>query len=260
MWRIYITGNRMWSSACPDLKCRRRCPTTISQVGRLGAPMSSVLETAIAMNGCAGGQADPGVEIRHEENSRRYGVGNIPRACRMHSHRRETEDAALGALSGAIVLGPIGAVAGAAVGYAAGPAIASTWGLRRSDPPHRARFTQATPRRNRMASVTPRIPLPRTRPIDAVEGIGQNSGSAVTDSSKVAATTAVTAPPTASPTGKSIPAPVASRRSVAAPSRFAAVSAPSTATPEPSAPAPAVGAPLGAPKPETPLVPVVTLE
>jgi hypothetical protein len=41
-------------------------------------------------------------------------------------------DAALGALSGALVLGPIGAVAGAVVGYAAGPSIAHSWGLRRS--------------------------------------------------------------------------------------------------------------------------------
>jgi hypothetical protein len=40
-------------------------------------------------------------------------------------------DAALGALSGAEVLGPVGAVAGAVVGYTAGPAIASSWGLRR---------------------------------------------------------------------------------------------------------------------------------
>src|SRR5467141_1176851 len=41
-------------------------------------------------------------------------------------------DAALGALSGAIVLGPVGAVAGAVVGYTAGPSIAHSWGLRRS--------------------------------------------------------------------------------------------------------------------------------
>ena len=33
-------------------------------------------------------------------------------------------DAALGALSGAVVLGPVGAVAGAFIGYAAGPSIA----------------------------------------------------------------------------------------------------------------------------------------
>jgi hypothetical protein len=43
-------------------------------------------------------------------------------------------DAALGALSGAVVFGPIGAIAGAAVGYAAGPSIAHSWGFRRSHP------------------------------------------------------------------------------------------------------------------------------
>ena len=41
-------------------------------------------------------------------------------------------DAALGAVSGAVVLGPIGAVAGAFVGYTAGPSIARSWGMRRS--------------------------------------------------------------------------------------------------------------------------------
>src|SRR5882724_1096964 len=41
-------------------------------------------------------------------------------------------DAALGALSGAVVFGPVGAVAGAVVGYTAGPSIAHSWGFRRS--------------------------------------------------------------------------------------------------------------------------------
>lgn len=41
-------------------------------------------------------------------------------------------DAALGALSGALVFGPVGAVAGALVGYTAGPEIARSWGARRS--------------------------------------------------------------------------------------------------------------------------------
>jgi hypothetical protein len=50
-------------------------------------------------------------------------------------------DAALGALSGAVVLGPIGAVAGAFVGYSAGPSIARSWGLRRSASSPRARRT-----------------------------------------------------------------------------------------------------------------------
>jgi hypothetical protein len=45
--------------------------------------------------------------------------------------QERTGDAALGALSGAVVFGPVGAVAGAVVGYTTGPAIASSWGLRR---------------------------------------------------------------------------------------------------------------------------------
>ena len=38
-------------------------------------------------------------------------------------------DTALGALAGAVVLGPVGAVAGAFVGYTAGPSISRSWGL-----------------------------------------------------------------------------------------------------------------------------------
>ncbi|HMA71978.1 MAG TPA: DNA-directed RNA polymerase subunit N [Xanthobacteraceae bacterium] len=52
-------------------------------------------------------------------------------------------DAALGGLSGAIVLGPVGAVAGIIVGYAAGPAISRSWGLKRSD----ARYQEQTTKR-----------------------------------------------------------------------------------------------------------------
>jgi hypothetical protein len=52
-------------------------------------------------------------------------------------------DAALGALSGALVLGPVGAVAGAFVGYAAGPNIASAWGVRRSQ---RVYYSRRPPR------------------------------------------------------------------------------------------------------------------
>jgi hypothetical protein len=48
-------------------------------------------------------------------------------------------DAALGALSGAVVFGPIGAVAGAVVGYTAGSSIAHSWGLRRSGTARHAR-------------------------------------------------------------------------------------------------------------------------
>ena len=52
------------------------------------------------------------------------------------SAQERAGDAALGALAGAVVLGPIGLVAGAAVGYTAGPSIASSWGMRR---PHARR-------------------------------------------------------------------------------------------------------------------------
>src|SRR5882672_12807014 len=48
-------------------------------------------------------------------------------------------DAALGAVSGAVVLGPVGAVAGAFIGYAAGPSIARSWGIRRSASSSRVR-------------------------------------------------------------------------------------------------------------------------
>jgi hypothetical protein len=51
-------------------------------------------------------------------------------------------DAALGALSGAVVLGPVGAVAGAVVGYSAGPAIASSWGLRRHSRHYHRRYAR----------------------------------------------------------------------------------------------------------------------
>jgi hypothetical protein len=69
-----------------------------------------------------------------------------------------TGDAALGALSGALVLGPVGAVAGAVVGYTTGPDIAHGWGLRSS--PHRrprSASAAAPPRANR-------TPLPKPRP------------------------------------------------------------------------------------------------
>jgi hypothetical protein len=48
-------------------------------------------------------------------------------------------NAALGALAGAVVFGPLGAVAGAAVGYTAGDGIARDWGLRRSRPLRRVK-------------------------------------------------------------------------------------------------------------------------
>jgi hypothetical protein len=58
--------------------------------------------------------------------------------------QERTGDAALGALSGAVVLGPIGAVAGAVVGYTTGPSIAQSWGLRRSAPHRDVRSGRAS--------------------------------------------------------------------------------------------------------------------
>jgi hypothetical protein len=46
-------------------------------------------------------------------------------------------DAALGAVAGAVVLGPVGAVAGAFVGYTAGPSISRSWGLEGRSSRHR---------------------------------------------------------------------------------------------------------------------------
>ena len=53
-------------------------------------------------------------------------------------------DAALGALSGAVVLGPVGAVAGALVGFTAGPHIAGAWGVRHARRTPRARAANTT--------------------------------------------------------------------------------------------------------------------
>jgi hypothetical protein len=89
-------------------------------------------------------------------------------------------DAALGALSGAVVFGPVGAVAGAVVGYAAGPSIARSWGFdRRGSARHRrqaskdargarAEVIQSGPAKNpRMAvsrNETGRSALPAAKP------------------------------------------------------------------------------------------------
>ena len=51
-------------------------------------------------------------------------------------------NAAIGAVAGAVVFGPVGALAGAAVGYTAGQGIAHDWGLRRWRPAHRVRHAQ----------------------------------------------------------------------------------------------------------------------
>src|SRR5450755_1413091 len=56
------------------------------------------------------------------------GVGLAPVAA---GAQERMGDAALGALSGALVAGPVGLVAGGVVGFTAGPAIAHSWGFHR---------------------------------------------------------------------------------------------------------------------------------
>jgi hypothetical protein len=64
-------------------------------------------------------------------------------------------DAALGAVSGAVVLGPVGAVAGAVIGWTAGPSISHSWGLHRSSAPRYAR--RATSPNARAAAGNPQV-------------------------------------------------------------------------------------------------------
>ncbi len=72
--------------------------------------------------------------------------------------------AALGAVSGAVVLGPVGAVAGALIGYTAGPAIAHSWGVGHSRV-RRATQAGAGSEQQAAAKVTP---LPVAKPAEAV--------------------------------------------------------------------------------------------
>ena len=76
-------------------------------------------------------------------------------------------DAALGALSGAVVLGPVGLVAGAVIGYTAGPAISRSWRANRHHPRPQARAKRparvaAHPRASAPAAgeVSPSRPAP----------------------------------------------------------------------------------------------------
>jgi hypothetical protein len=65
-------------------------------------------------------------------------------------------DTALGALAGAVVLGPVGAVAGAFVGYTAGPSISRSWGLEGSrSSRHRRQASRESVRGARAEAVAP---------------------------------------------------------------------------------------------------------
>lgn len=73
-------------------------------------------------------------------------------------------NAALGAISGAVVLGPIGAVAGAAVGYTAGKSIARGMGFKQSPKSRRKSARPAKAVRTRHAAAPASAPVPPSRP------------------------------------------------------------------------------------------------
>ena len=67
----------------------------------------------------------------------------------------------IGTLSGLVVFGPVGAVAGAVVGYTAGHGIARSWGL--SQPRHTSsRYVQRKPE-----GTVSYVPVPRRKPVDS---------------------------------------------------------------------------------------------
>ena len=96
------------------------------------------------------------------------------------------DDAALGALSGALVLGPIGAVAGAVVGWTAGPSISHSWGLNRSSAPRYAR---------RAASPDARVPPGDSQPVPNQSAPKDQAAPQAAAPARPSATTASTSPP-----------------------------------------------------------------
>jgi len=80
------------------------------------------------------------------------------------ANERRGSDAALGALSGAVVFGPVGALAGAVVGYTAGPSIAHSWGFRRSST---ARQGRGSARHEAGVSPVQSEPVPNRQPAPA---------------------------------------------------------------------------------------------
>lgn len=81
--------------------------------------------------------------------------------------------AALGALSGAVVLGPVGLVAGAVIGYTAGPSIGRSLGIRRGNPDHRARHAGRSVKPATRMAARPRAPSAgEISPVQPAKGTG----------------------------------------------------------------------------------------
>jgi len=102
-------------------------------------------------------------------------VGALIAGCFFSFEARAQEragSAALGAVSGAVVLGPVGAVAGALIGYTAGPSIARSWGMQRPSSRSRARHAaRPGPAPQQQAAVAVNSPPPvRTSPLPAKRG------------------------------------------------------------------------------------------
>jgi hypothetical protein len=121
-------------------------------------------------------------EAQHEKDCGRRCDRNLVRTVTFAGER--VGDAALGALSGAVVFGPVGAVAGAVIGYTAGPSIADSWGLKRSEPKQTAKLPAQTtskrisstqvnppadPRRGASARDVPTPPVKPSAPSDAAK-------------------------------------------------------------------------------------------
>jgi hypothetical protein len=111
-------------------------------------------------------------------------------------------DAALGALSGAVVLGPVGAVAGAFVGYTAGPHIAGAWGVRHGRRAHQPRTARGTP--SGVAVREPAPPAPAPAPAGATEPapsapVGVSAVNVVASPEPTSPAAAAAAPPPPAP-------------------------------------------------------------
>lgn len=98
------------------------------------------------------------------------------------SAQERAGDAALGALSGAVVLGPVGAVAGAVVGYTSGPSIARAWGLKGHHRPRHA--ARANPPSQKLPDTHASLPVPRPQP---QPGVSAPSAAGTAASSETAA-------------------------------------------------------------------------